>query len=89
LQDGRRVIVCVDDPEATAAVLMRGRGVSPLTRRTASPANAYVGVRIRGIVRNRPFRWHSRSAGHEWVKLFDNAQIVQVTGGRCLINLPR
>jgi hypothetical protein len=93
LEDGTSVILCADNPEATVAVLLARNGFGPLSRRAARPrnanANAYVGVRLRGILRGRPYSFRVGNFEQDWVGSVDNARIVSVTGGRCLINLPR
>lgn len=88
LADGRTVTGCADDPEASVAVLLAPNGFGPLGRRAARPPNAYVGVRIRGILRARAYGFRVGDAAHEWVGSVDHARIVRLTGGHCLINLP-
>lgn len=86
--DGTRVTVCADNPEAHVAVLLDRNGLGPLSRAAARPPNAYVGVRIRGILRSSSYGFRVGNSEHEWVGSVDHARIVRVTGGQCQINLP-
>ncbi|HYD13026.1 MAG TPA: hypothetical protein VEC11_09275 [Allosphingosinicella sp.] len=86
--DGTNRLMCADDGEATLAVVLGRDGFGPLSRRAARPRNAYVGVRIRGFLRARPFGFRVGNFEHEWVGSVDHARIVRLTGGRCLINYP-
>ena len=86
LPGGRRVTMCADEPEASVAVLLAPNGLGPLSRRAARPLNAYVGVRIRGILRSRAYGFPVGNFAHEWVGSVDHGRIVRVTGRRCLLN---
>jgi hypothetical protein len=86
LPGGRRLTMCADEPEASVAVLLGRNGLGPLSRRAARPLNAYVGVRIRGILRGRSYGFRVGPFEHEWVGSVDHARIVRVTGRRCLLD---
>ena len=88
MDDGRIVTICADNSEATVAVLPRRNGLGPLTPRAARPRNAYVGVRIRGILRAHPYGFNVGTAEFGWVGSVDHARIVRLTGRRCLITYP-
>ena len=88
LPDGRRVHMCADNPEANIAVLLGRNGFGPLSRRAARTPNAYVGVRIRGILRSRSYGFRVGNFEHEFIGSVDHARIVRVHGDRCLINRP-
>jgi hypothetical protein len=87
-EDGTRVTMCDDNSETRVAVLLGGNGLGPLSRTAARPPNAYVGVRIRGILRSRSYGFRIGNFEHEWVGSVDHARIVRVTGDHCQINLP-
>jgi hypothetical protein len=82
LHSGRRVTACADNNEATLVAIMRGTSLAPLGHRAARPRDAYVGVRLRGIFHNRPYR-HGLA---EWGAVVDHARIVRVTGTRGLVS---
>ena len=86
--DGTRAHMCADNPEAHIAVLLGRNGWGPLSRRAARPGNAYVGVRIRGILRSRAYGFRVGNFEHEFVGSVDHARIVRVHGDRCLITFP-
>lgn len=86
--DGRTVLMCADNTDASVAVLLGRNGFGPLTPRAARPGNAYVGVRIRGILRARAYGFRVGGFEHEWVGSVDNARIVRLTGRRCLLHYP-
>lgn len=86
--DGARAHMCADDPEAHIAVLLGSNGLGPLSRRAARPGNAYVGVRIRGILRSRSYGFRVGNFEHEFIGSVDHARIVRVHGDRCLITFP-
>ena len=88
LANGTNVLLCADNTEAHVAVLLGRNGFGPLRRRDARPENAYVGVRIRGILRGRSYGYRRGEFDLEWIGSVDHARIVRVTGDRCLINLP-
>ncbi len=87
-EDGRRAHMCADNPEASIAVLLGPNGFGPLGRRAARTPNAYVGVRIRGILRGRAYGFSVGNAEHEFIGSVDHARIVRVHGDRCLITFP-
>ena len=86
--DGTRAHMCGDNPEAHIAVLLGRNGLGPLSRRAARPGNAYVGVRIRGILRSRYYGFRVGNFEHEFIGSVDHARIVRVHGDRCLITFP-
>ena len=86
LPSGRRVTMCADEPEASVAVLLAPNGLGPLSRRAARPLGAYVGVRVRGILRRQSYGFPVGNFTHEWVGSVDHARIVRVTGRRCLLD---
>ena len=88
LSDGRRVHLCADNPEAHVAVLLGRNGFGPLSRRAARTPNAFVGVRIRGILRGRAYGFRIGNFEHEFIGSVDHARIVRIHGDRCLINIP-
>lgn len=88
LPGGGRANMCADNPEASIAVLLGRNGFGPLSRQAARTPNAYVGVRIRGILRGRSYGFRVGNFEHEFIGSVDHARIVRVHGDRCLINLP-
>jgi hypothetical protein len=84
-EDGTRANMCADNPEASIAVLLGRNGFGPLSRRAARTPNAYVGVRIRGILRGQSYGFRVGNSEHEFIGSVDHARIVRVTGDRCLI----
>ena len=80
--------MCTDNPEAHIAVLLDRNGFGPLSRRAARPGNAYVGVRIRGILRSRSYGFRVGNFEHEFIGSVDHARVVRVHGDRCLITFP-
>lgn len=86
--NGRRAIICDDDSESNLAILLGRNGFGPLNPRAARPRGAYVGVRIRGILRAQPHGFPVGRFRHEWVGSVDHARIVRVTGRRCETSSP-
>jgi len=86
--DGTRAHMCADNPEALIAVLLGRNGLGPLSRRAARPGNAFVGVRIRGILRSRSYGFRVGNFEHEFIGSVDHARIVRVHGDRCLTTFP-
>ncbi len=84
----RQLHMCADNPEAHVAVLLGRNGFGPLGRRAARTPNAFVGVRIRGILRGRAYGFRIGNFEHEFIGSVDHARIVRVHGDRCLITVP-